>query len=244
MSRIARFGVFDLDPRTGELRKRGVRVRLQEQPFQILTLLLDRAGDLVSRDELRQRLWSDEVFVDFEQGLNNAVAKIRTALGDSAESPRFVETLERRGYRFIGAVEWVETGRQAPSPHHPASPSQPPSTFVRVSVGDKTVPLAEGTHVIGRDPAASVWIDSALVSRQHARLLVRNGHVTIEDLGSRNGTFVNGVRLTAAAALAHGDEVSLGTVQISVHIASGKTATVLRADTPEDPLATRGSTTG
>ena len=224
-NRIARFGVFDLDPRTGELRKRGVRVRLQEQPFQILALLLERAGDLVTREELRQRLWSDEVFVDFEQGLNNAVAKVRTVLGDSADSPHFVETLERRGYRFIASVEWADTGPATPSSRQ-ESPVQATSTFVRVTIGDKTMAIAEGTHVIGRDPAASIWIDSALVSRQHARLVVRNGHVTIEDLGSRNGTFVNGARLNAAAALAHGDEVCLGTISLSVHIASGKTATL------------------
>jgi DNA-binding winged helix-turn-helix (wHTH) protein len=214
--RIARFGVFDVDPRTGELRKRGVRLRLQEQPFQVLTLLLERAGDLVTRDELRQRLWSEDVFVAFEQGLNNAVAKIRTALGDSADSPRFVETLERRGYRFIAAVEWTST-----DPHE-----QPAAPMVHVEIGSQTRVVAEGSHVIGRDPSADVWINSTLVSRQHARLVVRGGQVTIEDLGSRNGTFVNGIRLTAPVTLASGDDVRLGVVSMAVHIPSGLTRTV------------------
>ena len=92
-----RFGLFEADLRTGELRKGGVRIRLQEQPFQVLAVLLTRPGDLVTRDELQGRLWTADTFVDFEHGLNKAVNKIREALGDSAESPRFVETVPRRG---------------------------------------------------------------------------------------------------------------------------------------------------
>ena len=99
-----RFGAFELDPRTGELRKAGVRINLPEQPCQVLKALLERPGDLVTREDLRQRLWRAETFVDFEQGLNAAVRRLREALGDSAESPRFVETLPRRGYRFIAPV--------------------------------------------------------------------------------------------------------------------------------------------
>ena len=99
-----RFGAFQLDLRTGELRKSGTRINLPEQPFQVLKALLDRPGDLVTRDELRQRLWPAETFVDFEHGLNAAVRRLRDALGDSAEMPRFVETLPRRGYRFIAPV--------------------------------------------------------------------------------------------------------------------------------------------
>ena len=95
---------FQLDLRTGELRKAGVRINLPEQPFQVLKALLDRPGDLVTREELRQRLWPAETFVDFEHGLNAAVRRLRDALGDSADMPRFVETLPRRGYRFIAPV--------------------------------------------------------------------------------------------------------------------------------------------
>ena len=224
-ARLARFGVFDLDPRTGELRKRGVRVHLQEQPFQVLAMLVERAGDLVTRDELKQRLWSDSVFVDFEQGLNNAIAKIRMAMGDSAGSPRFVETLERRGYRFIASVEWVTEGHQT-APARPGPPTRPAATVVRLVTDAKTVALTEGTHIIGRQPTASLWIDSALISRQHARIVVRDGCVTIEDLGSRNGTFVNGERRTAAGPLNDGDEIRLGGFVVSVRISSGTTRTM------------------
>ena len=99
-----RFGVFELDPETGELRKQGLKVRLQEQPFQILKILLEHPGKVVTREELRQQIWPSDTFVDFNQGLYNATKKLREALGDSADTPRYIETLSRRGYRFIGAV--------------------------------------------------------------------------------------------------------------------------------------------
>ena len=100
-----RFGVFDLDLRAGELRKHGLRVRLQEQPLQVLAVLLEHPGDVVTREELQKKLWPADTFVDFDHGLNKAVNKIREALGDSAESPRFVETVARRGYRFLAEVK-------------------------------------------------------------------------------------------------------------------------------------------
>jgi Tol biopolymer transport system component/DNA-binding winged helix-turn-helix (wHTH) protein len=108
-----RFGVFELDLRSGELRKGGVRVGLQEQSLQFLAALLERPGDLVTREELRQRLWPDGTFVDFEHGLNAVVSRLRDTLGDSAESPRFIETIPRRGYRFIAPVEARLKGRDA-----------------------------------------------------------------------------------------------------------------------------------
>jgi TolB-like protein/DNA-binding winged helix-turn-helix (wHTH) protein/Tfp pilus assembly protein PilF len=99
-----RFGVFELDLRSGELRKHGLRVRLQEQPLCVLEMLLEHSGEVVTREELQQRLWPADTFVDFDHGLNKAINKIREALGDSAESPRFVETVSRRGYRFLAEV--------------------------------------------------------------------------------------------------------------------------------------------
>jgi len=104
-ARVVRFGVFEADLQTGELHKNGVRVPLQGQPFQVCAILLSHSGELVSREELRQRVWPQDTFVDFDQALNTAIAKIRTALGDDAENPKFVETLPRRGYRFVGAVD-------------------------------------------------------------------------------------------------------------------------------------------
>jgi cholera toxin transcriptional activator len=104
-SRVARFGVFELDLSAGELRKSGVKLRLQGQPFQVLALLLERAGEVVTREELQQRLWPSDTFVDFDHSLNTAINKVREALGDSASSPRYVETLARRGYRFIAPLQ-------------------------------------------------------------------------------------------------------------------------------------------
>jgi TolB-like protein/DNA-binding winged helix-turn-helix (wHTH) protein/Flp pilus assembly protein TadD len=104
-ARIVRFGIFELDSQSGELRRHGLKVRLPEQAFQILRLLLARPGEVVTREELRQHLWTSETFVDFDVGLNNAIRKLREALGDSAEDPRFVETLPRRGYRFVASVQ-------------------------------------------------------------------------------------------------------------------------------------------
>src|SRR5918997_1699239 len=101
---LVRFAAFELGLRTGELRRSGIKISLPDQPFQVLRTLLDRPGDLVTREELRQRLWAAETFVDFERGLNAAVRRLRDALGDSADVPRFVETLPRRGYRFIAPV--------------------------------------------------------------------------------------------------------------------------------------------
>jgi TolB-like protein/DNA-binding winged helix-turn-helix (wHTH) protein/Flp pilus assembly protein TadD len=104
-----RFGVFELDLRAGELRKHGLRIRLQEQPFQILAMLLEHPGEVITREELQKKLWPADTFVDFDHGLNKAISKIREALGDSPESPRFVETVARRGYRFLAEVKVVDT---------------------------------------------------------------------------------------------------------------------------------------
>jgi TolB-like protein/DNA-binding winged helix-turn-helix (wHTH) protein/tetratricopeptide (TPR) repeat protein len=101
---IFHFGIFQLDLRAGELHKAGVKVKLQDQPFRVLALLVDRAGEVVTREELRQKIWPSNVYVDFDQGLNNAIKKVRESLGDSADSPRFIETVARHGYRFVATV--------------------------------------------------------------------------------------------------------------------------------------------
>jgi TolB-like protein/DNA-binding winged helix-turn-helix (wHTH) protein/Flp pilus assembly protein TadD len=119
-----RFGVFELDLRAGELRKRGLRVRLQEQPFRVLEMLLEHAGEVVTREELQKRLWPADTFVDFDHGLNKAINKIREALGDSAESPRFVETVSRRGYRFLAEVKDADAA-PVRSPEPAIQPHQP-----------------------------------------------------------------------------------------------------------------------
>ena len=111
-----RFAVFEVDLAAGELRKNGNRIRLQEQPFQILVSLLEGQGEVVTREELREKLWPADTFVDFDHSLNTAIAKLREALGDSASNPRYVETLARRGYRFLAPVQRVEAQPPDSSP--------------------------------------------------------------------------------------------------------------------------------
>lgn len=111
--RLLRFGVFEVDLNAGVLRKNGARIRLQEQPFQVLTALLQNAGQVVTREDLREKIWPADTFVDFDHSLNTAVNKIRESLGDSASSPRFVETLARRGYRFIAPVDTISQASTA-----------------------------------------------------------------------------------------------------------------------------------
>ena len=111
VSETFRFGVFELDPRAGELRKKGMKIRLQEQSFQILTLLLQRPGGVVTREELQKRLWPGDTFVDFDHSINAAVRRLRAALDDDAGSPLFIETLPRRGYRFVVPVNGSEPTR-------------------------------------------------------------------------------------------------------------------------------------
>src|SRR5262245_20021626 len=107
-ARVVRFGAFELDRRAGELKKDGLRVRLPEQSLRILDALVSEPGEPVTREELRKRLWPDDTFVDFDNGLNRAINRLRAALGDAADRPRYVETLERRGYRFIAPVVFEE----------------------------------------------------------------------------------------------------------------------------------------
>jgi DNA-binding winged helix-turn-helix (wHTH) protein len=120
--RILRFGIFEADLVAGELRKNGLRVRLQGQPFQLLALLIERPEDIVTREELRNKLWAADTFVDFDHSLNTAIKKIREALGDSAVNPRYIETIARRGYRFLASVEIQTQAVTEPAMQGPSNP--------------------------------------------------------------------------------------------------------------------------
>jgi TolB-like protein/DNA-binding winged helix-turn-helix (wHTH) protein/tetratricopeptide (TPR) repeat protein len=122
--RAVRFGVFEADLRARELRKNGLKIGLQDQPFQLLSLLLEHPGEVITREELRKKLWLADTFVDFDDGLNTAIRKLRQALGDSADNPRFVETLPRHGYRFIASVEELSRS-ESQSAKHPATEALP-----------------------------------------------------------------------------------------------------------------------
>src|ERR1700756_2657418 len=117
---IVRFGIYEVSLHSGEVRKAGLRIKVQQQPLKLLEILLERPGEVVTREELRSRVWANESFGDFDQAVNIAIAKLRSALGDSAENPRFIETLPKRGYRFIADVSVVDADAATKSPESPA----------------------------------------------------------------------------------------------------------------------------
>ncbi len=147
-ARVLRFGIFELDTRAGELRKRGAKLRLQGQPLQVLEILLRRAGDVVTREELRAQLWTSDTFVDFEHSLHNAIARLRDTLGDSATAPRYIQTLPRRGYKFLTPVEKLGADPNSPQPHA----GGPDPTHIRALA---ILPLAD----LSGDPAQNYFAD-------------------------------------------------------------------------------------
>ena len=131
-----RFGVFELDPRAGELRKQGVRIKLQDQPYAVLLILLEKPGQLITRDELQQRLWPADTFVEFDKGIYNALKRLRETLGDEAEAPRYIETIPKRGYRFLAEVHKIGATASSAAIGQPPTPTGPAS-----SPGQQTIPL-------------------------------------------------------------------------------------------------------
>lgn len=190
-ARAIRFGPFELNMETGELRKHGVRIRLQHRPFQILAALVERPGRLVTREELRTKLWAADVFVDFESGLNTAVNRLRLALGDSADSPVYIETLARLGYRFLASVEVLYEGREpAPAPTESAMVSHPPETQLTLAVPEPAQARARRT----RTP---LWISAgalALLAAGAGWLTLRARHEPVfQQITFRKG-FVSNAR--------------------------------------------------
>ena len=145
-ARTIRFGAFEADLHSGEVRKSGNRIKLQDQPFKVLQILLERPGNLVTREELQTRIWPEENYGDFDHAVNVAVGKLRTALGDSADNPSFIETVPRRGYRFVARLEngVVET---LPAPAPVEVPPPPPARGIS---GRKLAALALFVAEIGR----------------------------------------------------------------------------------------------
>ena len=155
-----RFGIFDFDPQTGELRREGRAVRLQAQPAQVLGVLLSHAGDVVTRDTLREVVWGSGTFVDFDRGLNFCIAQIRSALGDSAESPRFIKTLPKRGYRFIAPVHGVAAAVSTPS-----AGAEPRSRRWMLAAPISLGFLASGALLAWKRPWASVGLPRIAIAR-------------------------------------------------------------------------------
>ena len=210
-----RFGECVVDTDTRELFVRGAPVHLSPKGLQFLELLLESRPRALSKGEIHEKLWPGTFVSDGT--LTSLLAEVRAAIEDEAHEPRFVKTLHRFGYAFSGQAEEIRPRRRA----------GPPRFAYRLFSGPREIALEEGETILGRDPDATAFIDHTSVSRRHARIVVSGESATVEDLQSKNGTFVRGEKLAAQAVLTDGDEVKLGSVAMTFRVfpLSGSTET-------------------
>ena len=209
-----RFGNLTLDTESRALTRDGRPVAISPKAFKLLQVLLEERPRAIPKAELHRRLWPDTVVS--EVNLPTLIAEIRQAIGDGARAPEFIRTVYGYGYAFCGsAVAMSRDGRLA----------VPSDQIFRLLWGQREVALAEGENILGRGTDSLVWIDAQSVSRRHARVMVASGLATLEDLGSKNGTFVNGVRLGSAVALRDGDELRIGNVPMTLKVYSKPSST-------------------
>ena len=210
------FGEFALDRETRQLFRGDEELHLVPKAFDFLDYLLSQKPRIVSRERIRGRLWPG-TFVS-ESTLATVVNEVRAALGDDPKRPRFIRTVRGHGYAFFG--ETVAGASEAPR-------SARRSVSLRLVLDDREVALHEGENLLGREEDGVLWIDAPTVSRRHARIVVTAGSAVLEDLGSKNGTHLQGVRLTAPVTLADGDEIWLGQVPLTFRVlaAGGPTRT-------------------
>ena len=196
-------GELVVDLARHEVRLAGAIVKLEPHPMDLLILLMERAGDLVTRRDIAQRLWPSGTHVAVDEGINTAVRKLRKSLADDPRRPRYVGTVVGKGYRFLPVVE-----RRGGD-----SVMQSLAT-ARIVWDERSVTLTDGDNVIGRDTAAAVCIDSHTVSRRHAVVHVDGDSAVLEDLRSKNGTKVNGVSVDTPVVLSDGDRIDVGGVRV------------------------------
>ena len=188
------FGDCVLDSDTRELSRGGKVVHLEPKAFALLELLIAARPKAISKSKLQDALWP-KTYVS-ERSLAKLIGDLRSAIGDRAEKPRFIRTVHRFGYAFCGEVA---TGSGRESAFH-----------CRLAWGEREITLVEGENVLGRDPEVAVWIDLDSVSRRHARVLVVGETATLEDLKSKNGTFLGGQKVTSPARLSNGNRIKIG----------------------------------
>jgi DNA-binding winged helix-turn-helix (wHTH) protein len=210
------FGEFALDRETRQLFRGDEELHLVPKAFDFLDYLLSQKPRVVPRERIRCRLWPG-TFVS-ESTLATVVNEVRAALGDDPKRPRFIRTVRGHGYAFFG--ETVFDASEPPS-------SARRSVSLRLVMDEREVALHEGENLLGREEDAVLWIDAPTVSRRHARIVVRDGSAVLEDIGSKNGTRLRGVKLTAPVTLADGDEIWLGQVPLTFRVlaAGGPTRT-------------------
>jgi DNA-binding winged helix-turn-helix (wHTH) protein len=194
-----RFGAFTLDSGARELLRAGAALHLSPKAFDVLEILVARRPNVVSKDILLAEVWPGKVVE--EANLAMAVGEIRRALGDDSKSPALIVTVARRGYRFATEAQDLDAAATGRGELYPRW---------WLTWNDKALPLREGENIVGRHPASSIWINAASVSRTHARVVISATRVTIEDRDSRNGTFVNGNKITGPHPLVDGSEVTFG----------------------------------
>jgi DNA-binding winged helix-turn-helix (wHTH) protein len=199
-----RFGSFLYDPVSRGLLREGAEIPLTHKSRELLLLFLQNPGRLLTREEITERVWPDVAVTD--DALRFQVAELRKALGESGDS--LIRTIRREGYRWESKVR-SEAQRPVRSQSAVKKTGARPVRH-RLVLETREVALAEGENVIGRDPDGSLWIDHPSVSRRHACVQVTPAKVTLEDMGSKNGTFFNGKRITARVALSDGDEIRVG----------------------------------
>ena len=216
------FGEYTVDTDSRELLRRGTAVALSPKAFQLLLALLEQRPKALSRDALYAQLWPDTVVV--EANLSNLVGEIRAALRDDPRQPRFIRTVHRFGYAF-------RTDGPAVTPTPRPMPS---GAWLRLTWRGGKATLAEGDHVVGRDPELPVCLPFPSVSRRHALVRVHAGEATVEDLGSKNGTFLNGRRLREPQALSAGDVVRAGSVEVRVGMVAALGSTETGVNFPDD----------
>ena len=209
-----RFGECGFDSQARELQRGNEAVRLSPKAYQFLEFLLANRPRALSKAEIHDHLWP-RIFVS-ESSLSRLAAELRQALGDDARRPRFIRTVYGFGYAFSGEV--------VDAPERPAAKYRD-AYACRVTCGSRDIVLDRGENVIGRMPDARVWIDTTKVSRRHARIIVSGGRAVIEDLGSKNGTFLRGQRIAAPAELTDGDEICVGPVLMIFRAFRGATTT-------------------
>ena len=198
------FGACEFDSLRHMLLRHGRETPLSPRAFQLLQLLLDRRPEVVAKTELLERLWPG-VFVS-DAGLHNLVTEVRAAIGDTPQAPRFIRTIPRCGYAFHGDAQDAQS-----LDAHPAGSRE---TTARLIAKRREWSLSEGANLVGRDPDCSVSIDAPSVSRRHARIVVTEDTATVEDLQSKNGTFVDGRPVTGVTVLEDGCQMRIGSMTV------------------------------
>jgi DNA-binding winged helix-turn-helix (wHTH) protein len=206
-----RFGRCVFDASSRELLRDGARQDVSPKAFQFLEFLLQARPRAVTKQQIHERLWPDAFVSD--SSLPRLAAEVRAAIGDDAKKPRLLRTVHRFGYAFFGAVN-AETAERTPA-----------ATPWRLVWGERQIPLLPGENILGRSAEARVPLDLGRVSRHHARIVVENGKAILEDLGSKNGTFLRGQLVTRPVELEDGDEICIGPVVLVLRTSVGNSTT-------------------